>query len=132
MPGSNNNLINKIRAASDLERVQYHVAEWDVDIEIRSLSAKQRATLQTLIADDTDGLTTKQEVMWTFLMVNCCYDPETGEPVFTDEDMDWVLTEKAFKAIDKVTTRCLQVSGVLKGSTDELGKSSLDSPTSTG
>jgi hypothetical protein len=42
----------------------------------------------------------------------CVFDPETGDPVFTEDDMEWVLTDKSFAVIDHLTAKCLEVSSV--------------------
>ena len=121
---------DKIRQAADLSREIVEVPEWDVKVEIRSMSARHRTGLQSLINDETVDAGIRQEQMWAFLLTNCCFDPETGEAVFTDEDMDWLFTQKAFAPIDRLASACLNVSAVLRGTADQLGKSSSDSPTS--
>ena len=122
----------KIRLATDLGTQIIEVPEWDVRVEVRSMSARQRTALQNLINDETVDAGTRQEQMWAFLLTTCCFDPENGEAVFSDEDMEWLFTHKAFAPIDRLATACLNVSAVLKGSDDQLGKSSSASPTSKG
>lgn len=122
-------LKDKIRQASNQTAELIDVPEWDVKIEVRSMSARQRAALQTLLNDETTGVGEKQEQMWAFLLGSCCYDPATGELVFDSEDMEWLFDESAFGPIDRLATACLSVSAVMKGAVDELGKSSSDTPT---
>lgn len=122
----------KIRLATDLGSEVVEVEEWGVRIEVRSMSARQRTALQTLINDEAVPQAERQEQMWAFLLTTCCFDPENGEVVFTEEDMDWLFTQKAFGPIDRLATSCLNVSAVLKTNADELGKSSSATPTSAG
>lgn len=122
----------KIRLATDLGTQIVEIPEWDVRVEVRSMSARQRTALQTLINDESVDAGARQEQMWAFLLTTCCFDPTNGESVFTDEDMEWLFTQKAFAPIDRLATSCLNVSAVLKGAEDQLGKSSSASPTSEG
>lgn len=122
----------KIRLATDLGSEVIEVPEWDVRIELRSMSARQRTALQTLINDESVPQALRQEQMWAFLLTTCCFDPDNGDAVFTDDDMEWLFTQKAFSPIDRIATACLNVSAVLKSNADELGKSSSATPTSAG
>lgn len=122
----------KIRLAADLGSEIVEVPEWGVSVELRSMSARQRTALQTLINDESVPQAERQEQMWSFLLTTCCFDPENGEPVFTLDDMEWLFTHKAFGPIDRIATACLNVSAVLKNNADELGKSSSATPTSAG
>lgn len=124
-------LKDKIRQAQNDISELVNVPEWEVTIEVRSMSARQRAALQTLLNNDNVEVGEKQEQMWAFLLGSCCFDPETGEKVFDAEDMDWLFDQASFGPIDRLATTCLTVSAVMKGATDELGKSSLDTPTET-
>jgi hypothetical protein len=121
----------KIQARNTLNKESIYIADWDVTIEVRSMSARQRATLQSVISADNSSTGDKQEQMWTFLFCNCCFDIETGEPVFSAEDMEWLLDQSAFTPIDQLATKCLEVSAIGKKASDDLGKSSSDSPTET-
>ena len=122
---------DKIRQAGDLEREVVDIPEWGVKVEVRSLSARQRATMAnyTELEDQSNG--DRQEALWGFLLTACVFDPETGDPVFDDDDLDWLFTDKSFAVIDKLTTKCLTVSSVLKDSVDQAGKSSSVTQTET-
>ena len=122
-------IIDKIKQARDAEAEQYDIPEWDVSVEIRSMSARQRANMNNVIEDEGTA-SERQELMWGYLLCSCVFDPETGDPVFTEDDMEWLLTDKSFAVIDKLTAKCLEVSSVNREAVDEAGKSSSDSPTS--
>lgn len=119
---------DKIKQARDTDAASYQIDEWDVTVEIRSMSARQRANMNTVLEHDGDGAE-KQELMWGYLLCSCVFDPETGEPVFTEDDMDWLLTDKSFAVIDRLTAKCLEVSSVNREAVDDAGKSSSDSQT---
>ncbi len=124
-------LKDKIKKADDFGRETVLVKEWDVSIEVRSLSARHRSMIQTMIADEGQTIGGRSEQMWSFLLLNSCYEPETGDPVFDQADMDWVLTDKAFSAIDFLTSACLRISGLVQSAVDDSGKSSSGSQTAT-
>lgn len=121
-------IIDKIKQARDTESETYTIDEWDVTVEIRSMSARQRAAMNTVIEDDGTAAE-KQELMWGYLLCSCVFDPASGDPVFTEDDMDWLLSDKSFAVIDRLTAKCLEVSSVNRDAVDEAGKSSSDSPT---
>lgn len=119
----------KIRAASDLARELVEVPEWDVTIEVRSMSARQRSLFAATIEsgqNETD-VTQRLERLWSSVFLTCLFDPETNEPLFSDEDMDWLFVEKSGVVIDRIANVCLEVSGLKEKAVDEAGKSSLDS-----
>lgn len=121
---------NKIKAADDIDRVSLTVDEWGVTIEIRSMSVRQRAAF-IAANQDGDGQNGRVEALYGQMMITCIYDPETGDLVFDEADLDWLMTEKSGAVIDRIVTRCLEVSGLKEKSVDELGKSYSASPTGT-
>jgi hypothetical protein len=121
-------IIDKIKQARDSEADAYEIPEWGVTVEVRSMSARQRAGMNSVIETDATAAE-RQELMWGYLLCACVFDPETGDPVFTEDDMDWVLTDKSFAVIDRLTAKCLEVSSVNREAVDEAGKSSSGSQT---
>jgi hypothetical protein len=105
------------------------IPEWDVTVEVRSMSARQRAQMQNYVGDDDQTAGERQEALWGFLLTSCVYDPETGDPVFSDGDMEWLLEDKSFAVIDRLTSKCLSVSAVGADAVDDAGKDSSDSQT---
>ncbi len=116
-------LADKIRSAKDNEAKVVDVPEWGVRLELRSMSAKQRAGMQRFVADDLEA-EERQVGMWSYILTSCVFDPETGDAVFTEDDMDWVLGEKSFAVLDDLTSQCLQVSQATEDSLDDAGKGS--------
>ena len=119
----------KIRAASDLARELVDVPEWDVTIEVRSMSARQRSLFAATIENNQNesDVTQRLEKLWSSVFLTCLFDPETSEPLFEQDDMDWLFVEKSGVVIDRVANVCLEVSGLKEKAVDEAGKSSLDS-----
>ena len=125
-------LSNKIRSAKDIDREVIAIPEWDVSIEVHSMTVRQRAAFLAANQDETDTSGSRLEAVYGQILVTCCLDPDTGEPVFTEDDLSWVMTEKSGAVIDNLVSRCLEVSGLKEKAVDEAGKPSSDSPTVTG
>lgn len=118
---------NKIKAANDIDRRSLAIPEWEVTVEVRSMTVRQRASF-IAANQDTDDSTNRIESMYGQMLMTCVYDPENGEAVFDEDDLDWLLTEKSGAVIDRIVTFCLEVSGLKEKAVDDMGKSSSDSP----
>lgn len=125
-------LKNKIRAAKDIDKELVEVPEWDVTIEVRSMTVRQRAAFLAANQDHSEDGPARIEGVYGQILVTCCIDPETGDPVFEEDDLSWLMTEKSGSVIDRLVTRCLEASGLKEKAVDEAGKSSSGSPTATG
>jgi len=122
------NLRDQIRSASDMESEAVEVPEWGVTVEIRTMTGRQRARIMTEMAHG--GIENVDvEHLWSSVLTTCIYDPESGENVFTDDDLEWLMTEKSAAVIDRLSRRCLDVSGITEDGADEVGKGSSGSPT---
>ena len=120
----------KIRSAQDLDREIIAIPEWDVSIEVRSMTVRQRASFVAASQDTSDN-GDKIENVYGQILVTCCIDPEDGSPVFTEDDPSWLMTEKSGAVIDRLVTSCLEVSGLKEKAIDEVGKSYSVSQTDT-
>jgi len=118
---------DKIRSSADMARESITVDEWDVTLEVRSMSARQRARFASSF--DQGETTDRIETLWRSVLTSCCFDPETGELLFDDSDMEWLLNEKSGVVVDRIVNACLEVSGLKEKSVDDAGKASLVSPT---
>lgn len=124
-------LREQIRAASDTEAEIVEVPEWGVEIEIRSMTGRQRAQIMTEIAQG--GMENiNVEHLWSSVLTTCLYDPANGENVFAVDDLEWLMTEKSAAVIDRLSTRCMEVSGITEASAADSGKGSSGSLTVTG
>ena len=120
----------KIRSAQDIDREIITIPEWDVSIEVRSMTVRQRASFVAASQDTSDN-GDKIENVYGQILVTCCIDPEDGSPVFNEDDLSWLMTEKSGAVIDRLVTSCLEVSGLKEKAIDEVGKSYSVSQTDT-
>ena len=124
-------LADQIRAAHDVSAELYEIPEWDVTLELRSMSARQRAAFASNVDFTTDGNVqldgNRVELMWGTVIQACCFDPDNGEPVFTEEDIEWMMEEKNANVVDSLANACLAVSGMGADSDGDAGKDSSDS-----
>lgn len=120
------NLRDKILAATDIPSETLRIPEWDVEILIKGMSAGERLHLQKVSYDQETGQV-RMEKMYPDIVVSCCYDPKTNEPIFTEDDKDAILA-KASAAVEKIAEVGLRLSGLGKDATDEAGKDSSNTP----
>ena len=114
-------LREKIKGLQDLRTEVVHVPEWDVDIEVRSMTVRERAHMMTAYTDAKGNLSIDEA--YPFMTVACCYDPATGEKLFSNEDMDW-LRDKNSSAIELLTLKAMELSGLGAGSVEQAEKNS--------
>ena len=114
-------LRDRILNADDIGRELFTVPQWDVEIEIRTLSAMQRSRMlkACTLPDETIDL----DRLYPMLIIATAFDPATNEPVFTEADMS-ALQEKSAGAIEAVATKAMQMSGMTAKAVDEEGKDS--------
>jgi len=116
---------DQIRAADDLSAELVDIDEWAVTVEVRSMTGRQRAAVVRAISGDDDD---RLESLWGEILVACVHDPDSGEPVFDADDLEW-LFDKSAAVIDRLSTVCLRVAGIVDGAVDEAGKDSSASLT---
>lgn len=116
-------LRDKILSADDLTSERVEVPEWDVTLEVRSPSAKARSRMvASAQRKDEDGESTMDlESIYPLLLIACCFDPESGEQVFTSDDID-AINDKSSAVVDRVAKACLRVSGLSEDTEKVLGK----------
>ena len=126
-------LAEQIRAAHDVSAELYEIPEWDVTLELRSMSARQRAAFASNVDFTADGTVeldgNRVELMWGTVIQACCFDPDNGEAVFGAEDIEWMMEEKNANVVDSLANACLAVSGMGADSDGDAGKDSSDSQT---
>ena len=126
-------LAEQIRAAHDVSAELYEIPEWDVTLELRSMSARQRASFASSVDFTADGNVeldgNRVELMWGTVIQACCFDPDNGEAVFEAEDIEWMMEEKNANVVDSLANACLAVSGMGADSDGDAGKDSSDSQT---
>lgn len=120
------NLRDKILAAADIPSEMVSIPEWNVEILVKGMSAGERLHLQKVSYDQKTGQV-HMEKMYPDIVVSCCHDPQTGEPIFTDADKEAILS-KSSAAVEKIAEVGLRLSGLGKDSQDEAGKDSSSTP----
>ena len=114
-------LRDKIASLKDIESRIIHVPQWDVKIEVRSMSARDRAAMVQQAADG--GGTLNFERLYPDLVIKCAFDPDTGEKAFEEADRDMLLDRHA-GAIELIASTAMDVSGMAPKAIDEAGKDS--------
>ena len=110
---------DRIIQSKDIKSHLTHVDVWEVDIDIRTMTALERSRL-VATCTKADG-TVDMEKMYPLLLISSVYDPETGEKVFGVEDME-ALQDKSASAIEFVAQKVMEVSGMNAKAVDEEGK----------
>lgn len=111
----------RIKQVQDIKKEMLFVKDWDVEVEIRTLSGVGRAkVLSTAIKKDGSM---DFEKMYTELLLGCVFDPETGEHVFDRADIPWML-EKSSGPIELIANKAMTLSGLTPESTAVIEKNS--------
>lgn len=112
-----------ILAAADTPTTTVEVPEWGVTVGVKSMSAKSRASVMEL-AQQADKIDADRVLaMWGRTLQGCIVDPDTGEPVFTTEDME-ALMDKSATVVERLWTLCFEQSGMTEAKVNEAGKGS--------
>ncbi len=126
-------LKDTIRESNDRESQLEEIPEWGVTVEVRSMTAKQRASIaqmganQVLAANSEGGThngSMEVDRIYKDTIVDCVFDPKTGEKVFKVEDLEWLMEEKSGAVIERISMICLNISGIYEGAEDDAGKDS--------
>lgn len=115
-----------IRDASDLGTEIVVVPEWnDVKIELRVMTGEERA----LMWKRTQGPDGKMlhERFYPEVLIASCFDPDTGERVFSSADINW-LNKKSSAVLDRLATQALNISGMSAEAYEQLGNASASTP----
>lgn len=118
--GSPVSLRDKIFAAEDSRSELVLVEEWDVELEVRSMSGKARAEAMAQYMDrDTGRL--DFEALTPELLIRSCYKPGTDEWVFKPGDRD-KLNAKSSGPLERLGQIALRLSGLDQRARDAAGK----------
>jgi hypothetical protein len=114
-------LRDQIMSAQDTHSELVEVPEWGVKLEIRSMSGASRAILMQGAV--LSGGQVDMAQVYPDLIIQTCFDPETGEPVFQAEDRDLILSKNG-AILDRLAEVATRLSGFNENATDEAGKDS--------
>lgn len=116
---------DRIIEADDIETETIYVPQWDVTIEVRSMDGRARTRLLSSAAENEGRLDLEQ--FYPEVVIRCAFDPETGERIFGDDDVDLLLS-KASAPLEMLAQAALRVSGMAGDSLDAAGKDSPSIP----
>ena len=108
-----------IFATNDIVSESVDVPEWGIKIEVRGMTGADRTRLLDAAVDS--GGKVNLQVIYPEIVINSCFDPETGEKVFEPGDRDALLTKSA-QAIDRLAQVGMRLSGFTEEAADQAGK----------
>lgn len=112
-------------ASSSAEGEKFEVEGWGTTVELRSLSvgAKNRLVAQR---DASDGpLEGRLDAFVAKVLIETCYDPETSEQVWSDEDAEWLIDQDA-AVVEPLLLKALEKSGITEAEILEALESGKD------
>jgi hypothetical protein len=106
-----------IFGADDITKELVEVPEWGVSVEIRSMTAAERAGLTEA---STAGSANKVDIslMYALCVIATVYDPETGLPIFKKGDETAILSKNG-SVIERLATKAMGSSGFTDTAVDE-------------
>jgi len=113
---------DQIMKAKDISGELMEIKEWGVKVEIRTMTARQRARVMENAIDPVTGKSSIS-VIYPEIAIACVFDPESGEPVFTIDDKD-ALLEKSGAVLEKIASKAMTLSGLTEEASASLGKGS--------
>lgn len=109
-------LRDSILAAEDISTELVEVPEWGVTVEVRGMNGADRSRILETASSSEDG-SISIGVMYAETVIASTYDPDTGERIFSDSDLD-VLMAKSASAIDRIATVGMGLSAMDGKATD--------------
>ena len=118
------NLAARILACDDLDSETVDVPEWGVTLKLVTPTGAERATIASAFSgvdeDDDEG---RLALMYPALLAMCAHDPESGERVFTSDQIG-ALAAKNGAAVWRLGEICQRLAGMGADATDDAGKDS--------
>lgn len=114
-------LRDQILNADDLKHEDVEVPEWGVTVRVRALTSGERDRWESITYLDKKGGVAVPEDIRAKLVSFSCVDPETGERLFTEEDIP-ALTKKSGVAMNRLWPVASRLSRILSSDLDELVK----------
>jgi hypothetical protein len=105
-----------IFSADDITKELVEVPEWGVTVQLRSMTAAERAGMTE--AASTKGDKVNISLMYALCVIATVYDPTTGLPIFTANDKEAILS-KSGVVIERLATKALGASGLADKAVDE-------------
>ena len=115
-----------IQAADDGTADLHEIPEWGVVVEIRSMTARSRAQFVAEMASEDGTVASVNDPdriigMWWHVISQTCYDPDSGERAFEDDDQQWLFDKNA-RVVNDLANACMAASGLTEDAAGEAGK----------
>lgn len=112
-------LKEKIFQAKDIQSEITDIPEWGVKIEIRGMNGASRSKIMGAVMDEMGNI--QQSELYPLLLIACCFDPETGEPIFQNNDKKAIM-EKSGAVLERIAGICSRLSGIGTEAREETEK----------
>lgn len=99
------------------------IKEWDTSIKVQGMTGAERTRILDLAMND--GGTMNLQTVYPEIVISTCFDPKTGEQIFTPEDRAALLSKSAI-ALDRLATVGMRLSGFTQETADDMGKDSSE------
>jgi len=113
---------DKTAAATDLNIEPFDVPEWNVKLELRQFNVATRSAYLDAVAGYFDekgnALPGANRRLNPSVLIAGAYDPETGEPAYTEDDRP-MLESKAAAVVERIANRILALNKLSPGAVDE-------------
>jgi len=113
-------LKEKIRKADDIKKETVPIPAWDCSIELRTMTAKQRAYVLNESMDENTGKI-QHDKLHAQMLIACCFDPENGEKLFSADDSEWLM-EKSSGPVELLVSKAMRLSGLTKDAAETAEK----------
>ena len=101
-------LKDRIKQIDDIQKIIETVPGWNEKVEIRTMTGLERS--KVLDAAFINGKLSNEK-LFPAIIVASCFDPETGEKLFDESDIAWLMQKNA-GAIEFLAQRAIDVSGL--------------------
>ena len=108
--------------------------EWDGTVTLQGLTGTQRDAFEAscrqvmpAVGGRQPEVVARLENVRAKLLVKCIIDPETGERVFTEQQIN-ALGEKSGKVLDRLFEKASELSGLSEEDVEDLAKNSEAGP----
>jgi hypothetical protein len=123
-----------IAGANDIEVRQEEVPEWGVTLELRAFSLDARSGFIDAMGvgqhENDEQVKGAMKRMYPAMLIAACHDPETGAPVFTEEDVPMLLGKNG-KVVDRLGDVIMKMNGMTEDAVEEAKKDSSTTPSSS-
>jgi hypothetical protein len=114
-------LKDTIQAAQDIKSESVSIPEWGITLEVRTMRAIDRAKLFRDCIDKQGSVISGK--FQAGLIIATCFDPDTGEKIFSDDDYDLVM-DKSANIIERLSSIAHKISGFGNETVSSIEKNS--------